>query len=112
VVYLKSSLAAWNKENFDTVFTSELATLGLQDLPLQKALAFSSYALDKNISARLISKTEDKNFIQIKAGVFYTGMIAGCNCADDPSPADEQNEYCELLVNIHKENAATTIALL
>ncbi len=112
MIYLKNSLAAWNKKNFDAVFTSELAALGLQHLPLQKALAFSSYALDNNISARLINKTENENFIQIKTGIFYTGIIAGCNCADDPSPTDEQNEYCELLVNIHKKNAEASIALL
>ena len=52
------------------------------------------------------------NSILVKAGIFYTGIIAGCSCADDPTPLDEQNEYCELELNINKETAETTIVLL
>jgi hypothetical protein len=48
----------------------------------------------------------------LKAGVFYTGIIAGCSCSDDPSPVDEQNEYCDLLFTIDKLTAETQITLL
>jgi hypothetical protein len=45
-------------------------------------------------------------------GVFFSGIITGCSCADDPTPVETQNEYCELLFAIDKATAETTITLL
>ena len=42
----------------------------------------------------LLSASEDAGLLRVKAGIFYTGIIAGCSCADDPTPIDELNEYC------------------
>jgi hypothetical protein len=59
-----------------------------------------------------LNVTEDDDHILAKAGLLYTGIIAGCNCADDPSSADEITEYCEALFTINKTTAATSIALI
>ena len=60
----------------------------------------------------ILNTTEENDSIQIKAGIFYTGIIAGCSCSDDPSPTDEQNEYCELQFIINKNTAETSVNLL
>jgi len=50
--------------------------------------------------------------IRVKAGIFYTGVIAGCSCADDPTPIDEQNEYCVVQFDIDRTTADATVTLL
>ena len=60
----------------------------------------------------ILNTAEENDSIQVKAGIFYTGIIAGCSCSDDPSPTDEQNEYCELQFIINKNTAETSVNLL
>ena len=60
----------------------------------------------------LLSVSDDEGFIRVKAGIFYKGIIAGCSCADDPTPAGENNEYCEVQLDIDKTTANTTVELL
>jgi len=111
--YLKKSLQAWSSDDFNTVFQKEISTLDVDVLPLQQGLRYSSYALSDKLSSTILSATTEKENILIKVGLFYTGMISGCNCADDPSPANEEyNEYCDVLFRINKETAATTVALV
>jgi hypothetical protein len=60
----------------------------------------------------IIGVSEAAGLIRVKAGIFYTGVIAGCSCADDPTPVDELNEYCVLQLGIDKKTAETTVTLL
>ena len=41
-----------------------------------------------------------------------SGIIAGCSCADDPTPVDTTTEYCELQLEIDRESAETRVILL
>ncbi len=50
--------------------------------------------------------------VRVKAGIFYKGVIAGCNCADDPSPIDEQNEHCVVQFLIDRLTAEASVTLL
>ena len=50
--------------------------------------------------------------IRAKAGIFYTGIIPGCSCANDPTPETEYSEYCEVLFDINKRTAETLVTLL
>ena len=90
---LDSSLQAWNTDSFVETFKKEVCALSGGQLPLQQGLSNSSYALDDKLSVTVLDVTHDDEYISVKAGIFYTGIIAGCNCADDPGPVDEINEY-------------------
>jgi hypothetical protein len=39
-------------------------------------------------------------------------VIAGCSCADDPTPTNELDEFCELQLDIDKLTAVATVTLL
>ena len=60
----------------------------------------------------ILHTQEEASLIRVKAGIFYTGIISGCSCADDPTPTAEQNEYCVMEFCIDKQSAQTTVALL
>lgn len=112
MIRLPKSLEAWGSPDFETVFKREIETLDKQQLPLQQGLTLSSQVTERPHQAMLISATEADGTLTVKAGIFYTGVIAGCNCADDPSPVDEQNEYCVVLLDIDKASAESTVTLL
>lgn len=109
---LSKSLTAWRTPAFDAVLKDEIEHLDADLLPLQQGLSHSSHANADTLSVRIISVAEQPNCIQVKAGLFYTGIIAGCSCADDPTPVDEINEYCEVRFDIDKRTAETTVTLL
>jgi len=109
---LPESLNAWHSDAFNQILKNEICALNPDLLPLQEGLQRSSYAVADNLSVMVLSTAEDENNLKIKIGLFYSGVIAGCNCADDPTPVDEITEYCDALVIIDKHTAEATISLL
>ena len=112
MVTLADSVDAWGTSRFTDVLKRELGEMGADQLPLQQGMTAGSHAVDTRISVMIISVADAPEHIHVRAGIFYTGIIAGCSCADDPTPVDEQAEYCEVRLEIDKQTAATLISLL
>jgi hypothetical protein len=104
-------LAAFNSSHFNETFVSEVGQLG-DELPLQKALQSGSHALADDVQVSILAINEDNRSIRVRAGVFFTSIIAGCNCADDPTPVDRLSEYAEMDFVIDKQTADTTISIV
>lgn len=111
MIQLPLSLQAWGTEAFSPVIKQEIQNIDPDLLPLQKGLSLSSYVSKQPISATILNSYQEDDTIIVKAGIFYSGIIAGCSCSDDPSPLDEQNEYCEILIHIHSPSADTQVFL-
>lgn len=111
MVSLNKSVQAWDSDDFESVLKMEVKALGLDHLPLQKGLSSSSVALDHNLELVVLRSDERNNRVTVKLGAFYSGIIAGCSCADDPTPTDEVNEYCELEVSINLANGLASVVL-
>lgn len=112
MIRLTRSLNAWGTPDFEGILKAEIEQLGAEQLPLQQGLSTSSYALDDKLDVRIISFSEEASFIRAKVGIFYSGITPGCSCADDPTPVEEQVEYCVVQLDINKTTAETTVALL
>lgn len=112
MVYLKQSLSAWGAPGFNDRFKTEIEQLNADELPLQDGLSLSSSVSNEPFRVMVIATTEEPGFCCVKAGIFYSGIIAGCSCSDDPTPMDVQAEYCEVKLSIDEETAATTVTLL
>jgi len=112
MIRLSKALAAWQTPAFKAVLKAEIEHLDANLLPLQEGLSQSSHANADKLSVMILSVVEEPDCLRVKAGLFYTGIIAGCSCADDPTPVDEVNEYCEVRIEIDKQTAAATISLL
>ena len=112
MIQLPKSLNAWGTPEFEAILKQEIEQLDAGKLPLQQGMSASSYMTDRPFQAMLIGASEEAGRIRVKAGIFYTGVIAGCSCADDPTPIDEQNEYCVVQFDIDRATAQTTVALL
>jgi len=93
---LPQSLQAWETPQFAEIFCHEVERLPHGSLPLHLALSMGSHVINRPPKLMLLSSAADETHLTLKAGVFFNTVIAGCSCADDPTPADENNEYCEL----------------
>lgn len=112
MIRLIRSAKAWGEPAFETVLKAELESLDVDALPLHEALSSGSYVTDQKRQAMIISVAEDGESILAKAGIFYTGILTGCACADDPTPNTEASEYCELHLVIDRHTGETAVALL
>jgi hypothetical protein len=109
---LSKVLDVWGSSKFNAVFKAEIEKLGAGQLPLQQALSTGGFAMDDKLNVMIIRTWEEDEKIHIKAGIFYSGVIAGCSCADDPTPLNEIPEYCVLRFDMDKRTAETDVALL
>jgi len=109
---LPLSVQAWQTDGFNAALKKEIKTIDANHLPLQQGLSHSNFANGDNVSATIMHSKEINGSIHIKAGLFYTGIIAGCNCADDPTPVDEINEYCEVSLIINLLSAQCKVTLI
>ena len=112
MIQLPDILKTFGSPEFNSALKNALERLKAEDLPLQQGLNIGNYAFDNKIQVMILKVSDDKDFIHAKAGLFYTSIIGGCSCADDPTPIDENNEYCEILCIINKNTADTTIQLM
>ncbi|MCB1869662.1 MAG: hypothetical protein KDI43_14395 [Gammaproteobacteria bacterium] len=112
MIRLPETLCAWQTPAFKTVFEREVKTLELALLPLAHGMSQGSHIAAAEIGVMLIGATESQSSLEVRAGIFFSSVIAGCSCADDPTPVDENAEYCELLFDIDKSSAFAEVMLV
>lgn len=112
MIRLPDAVRAWNTPDFEAALKREIAALDPAALPLQQALSVSSHVAGGPIEASILAAWEEAGRIRVKAGIFYSGIIAGCSCADDPTPMSEQAEYCVIRIDIEPATAEATVTLL
>lgn len=109
MLHLPESVVAWGCPDFRRTLKRELEQRGAGQLPLQQGLTASSHALDDSVEVMIISATDEPGFIHAKVGIFYSGIIAGCSCPDDPTPVEPQSEYLEAWLILDKTTAQATV---
>jgi hypothetical protein len=112
MITLERSRQAWGEPAFNEVFKAEVEQLRHEQLPLQQGLSLSSYVSSEPFKVMVINSSEESGRIRVKAGIFYSGIIAGCSCSDDPTPTDVQAEYCDAEFVIDRRSGETTASLL
>lgn len=111
-IHLPQALTAWGTPEFVAVLKAELEQLDPALLPLQQGLSKGSYVSDLPFQVMVFVVSEVGEAIHATAGIQYQSVIAGCSCADDPTPLDELAEYCEVEIELDKASAAAQMVLL
>jgi hypothetical protein len=104
--------AAWGTPAFREVAKAEIEALDTDLLPLQAGLARSSHVAAGKVSAVILGGVAEAGCLRLKAGLFYAGIIAGCSCADDPTPVDEITEYCEVEFRVDVQTGEASVTLI
>lgn len=105
---LPKSLAAWPGEAFTGVLLDELALANPASLRLERLLQHGSHIVDTPEFMLLGTEADTKN-LRVRVGVFLHSVMAGCACADDPTPMDIMNEYGELRLTIDRDTAGVEV---
>jgi hypothetical protein len=108
---LPLSLAAWPSKRFPEVLKREIESVDVSALPLQAGLSATSYVFGNRFSVMVLRAEAGDRSIRARIGVFYEGITAGCNCADDPSAVAPQGEYCEIELSIDDATAEAVARL-
>lgn len=112
MIRLDKAMQAWGTPDFKDILKQEIAQLDYALLPLQQGLSGGNYVSGAPITVAINRVTELENVIRVNAGIFYQGIIGGCSCTDDPTPASDINEYCEVQLDIDKASAVTAVVLV
>ena len=112
MIHFFKALSAWGQPDFSRVLRSEIERLPHDSLPLQEGLRLSSAVSEEPFQAMILRVTESDDQIVALATLFYSGVIAGCSCADDPTPLDTQTESCQLEIRLDRQDARVRFALL
>lgn len=102
-------LRAWNTDAFAATLKSELEGLPPGTLPLLKGTSRGGLPDDRKITVMLLSTADAQDSIQARVGIFFTEIMAGCSCGDEPMSLQA---YCELRVSIDKTTAEAEFTLL
>lgn len=114
-ILFPATRAAWGRDAFENTLKQELSeqlAKHKDDLPLHAAMCHGSSVTDERIGIRLLNYQHLDDQIQAKVGVFFSSLIAGCSCADDPTPAQPLPEYAEMHVHIDLQTGEARITLL
>lgn len=112
MIRLHDTLQAWDTPAFRDILKREIEQLDPGLLPLQEGLSRSSHVTATPFRAVPLAADHDGSRLRVKTGIFYTGIIAGCSCADDPTPIDEQTEYCVLQFDVDATTGDATVRLI
>ncbi len=99
---LPEALSAWDSESFAQTLQEEVERLAPGTLPLDKCLARGDSVDDARLTARVLQYSADEDAVRAKVGIFFTEILAGCSCGEEPMPLDA---YCVLQVRIDRRTA-------
>lgn len=111
MVRLPKAIEAWGRADFRETLVREIEDLDPGRLPLQQGLSAGSRVADGGFRAMILAVAETDRCLRIRAGIFYSGVVAGCSCADDPTPVGENPEYCEIDITLELASAEAAIIL-
>ena len=103
------STNAWQSEAFSRSLKGEIEALGTGYLPLDQGITQGGFVDDGDITAMVLNATGDDRHIDSEVGVFFTEIVAGCNCGDEP---ESINVYCKLKLRIDRATAEAKIAFI
>jgi len=109
VIKLTASLSNWGGDGFARTLKTELEGLIMGSLPLEKATTQGGQVDDSEISVTVIDAFDRETSIQAKVGVFFSEIVGGCSCGDEPVA---ENAYCEILVSIDKRTAVAEFSVI
>ena len=102
MIQLSKTCESWPSADSASVLKDEIKHLDAGSLPLQQFTTQGGIVDDADISVTVLGLDDQGDEIRAKVGVFFTEVVGGCNCHDDPVLA---NAYGELRLSINRQTA-------
>ena len=100
IINFSKSLNSRDTEEFSAVLIDEIMALKTGILPLQQGLTQGDMAAEQPDKVTVLSRKETQQCVNVKLAVYFTEIISGCSCGDDPATLDG---YCEMQLKIDKQ---------
>ena len=98
---LHDALAFRNTREFSMQLKRAIEALDAGHLPLHQCVNQGGHVDASNMAVTVLNVTEVQDDIRARIGVFFTEVVGGCSCGDEPF---EQPVYCELGVTIDRQS--------
>lgn len=108
-MHLPRSLNAWPGDDFAAVLKAELKALPAGSLPLLHGLNEGGIVDESELEVSVFGPQQQGDEIRAKLACFFTEVIGGCNCHDDPHT---RNAYCELLLHLDRHTGTARFEAL
>lgn len=106
---LVNALRDWDSDFFARTLKSEIENLPAGTMPLDQGTSQGGFVDDENIAVTVLRAKDGEDSVQADVGVFFTEVVAGCSCGDEPMA---QHAYCEIRVRIDKATAETEFSVI
>jgi hypothetical protein len=100
---------SWAGPDFATILGDELQALGGEGLPLHLGLNEGGMVDASRLQVTVIRSEADPAVIRATVGLFFTEVVGGCSCGDEP---EAKPVYCEMRVHIDRGSAETRFEML
>ena len=108
MIKFSDSLRDWQTNAFSNSFKRDIQGLPSGALPLQARGMQNGLVDDSDLSLTILQTIETEDTLKTKAGIFFSEIIGGCSCGDDPAT---ENAYCEIWVDICKVTSEASFLL-
>ena len=106
---LSNSLNDWSTDTYGRTIKNELQSLQPGSFPLEKGLTQGGKVDDSNITVSVFESRDSDQEIQTKVAIFFTEVVGGCSCGDEPF---EAHAHCTLWVTIDRATAEATFEVV
>lgn len=103
---LANAALPWDGDAFARALKQEIESLPPATLPLSSGLTQGGQIDDIRRTAMVLQAQDEGEFAVGRVGVFFTEVVGGCSCGDEPM---DVNAWCELLVSFDKRTAVAHI---
>ena len=104
-----SALQDWGTPRFDQTLKNEIEALQAACLPLSRGTGLGGRIDGTDLTVTIFSTLENGQSLQARVGVFFTEIVGGCSCGDEPF---SQPAYCLLKVIIDRQTAFARFELI
>ena len=103
------ALQDWGTPRFEQMLKNEIEALEPACLPLSRGTGLGGRIDGPDLAVTIISARENGQTIQARVGVFFTEIVGGCSCGDEPF---SQPAFCVLQVSIDKQTSHAGFELI
>jgi hypothetical protein len=109
MVKLPETLRAWGTDRCAHLLKREILALKPGTLPLHLATKQGGMIQGGARDLTVLAVEDDGNSLLAHIGVFFTEVVGGCSCGDEPLTVDS---YCELKLRIDKRSAEADLEVV
>ena len=84
-INLGSCISARDEKVLAQTIARELEALPAEDLPLHAYCSQGGWVDDSQLAVSVLELRPDTHCVMARVGVFFTELVGGCNCQDDPA---------------------------